>query len=163
VGYKPVSHEMASRIAGKPVTLLAEYDVPDETTEIGEINDSNAEAVGRKYPQCLAYKRAFDRAVLNHLGLFECYGDSEEPRFAQNVKYEESPAEEKMEKKVSSGAKERNAKWADLPEDIKEQVRKLLNGDIVTHSQMGQMCEDCNWEHNQIRAALKGWQEKKSA
>jgi len=159
-GYKPVSDELATRIVGKAVTLLAEYDVPEETTEIGEINDSNAEVVGRKYPQCLSYKRAFDRGVLDHLGLFECYGDSEEPRFAQNAEYEAPPAEEKVEKKESSGAQERNVKWAALPDDIQKEVKELLKRGVVEHSQMGQMCEDCNWEPEQIRAALAGWKAK---
>ena len=156
-GYQPLSDDLASRIVGKPVTLLVEYDVPDETTEIGEINDSNAESVGRKYPQCLSYKRAFDRGVLNHLGLFECYGDSEEPRFAQNAKYEEPPPEEERQEGVSPEAQERNTKWMGLPADMRKEAKELIRSGKLENTELKQACEDCNWETEQIRAALEGW------
>lgn len=49
------------------------------TTEIGEVNRNNLGTRGKNNPANMAQKRAFDRAVLRHLGIVGFLGEDELP------------------------------------------------------------------------------------
>jgi len=125
-GYAPIAPAYVRQLFGlsadAPADLDPDWPVPDEVVQIGECNSSNAGYVGKSFPQCIAEKRAFDRAVLDFLGLYACYGDAEEPAFARDADYEEARRPERREpdKPTVTGAQ-----WAAMPDEVRHLAREL--------------------------------------
>jgi hypothetical protein len=154
-GYTPLSTKACG------YHLAPDYPVPDYTRAIGELNSANAGRVGREYPQCMTYKRGYDRAVLEHLGLFRCYGDSEEPRFAQGAAYEQPPAEQSASATAPKFAVPASA-WAKMPEDVRHLARALIDKG-VSRDKLDGLYETCFGEADQLRRALCELDEKLEA
>lgn len=132
--------------------LSANYPAPPETTEIGELNAANAGHVGRQYPQSIAYKRAYDRAVLRHLGMFTCYGDTEAPGFTQGADYE---AETQAQHAPVPTVKVTKAEWAKQPEEVRELVQTLMGKHHVKRSVIDDWHVACNGDAPTLLAHLQ--------
>jgi hypothetical protein len=155
-GYAPLNPTQASRLIGRPITLSTSYTVPPQTTGIGELNAANAGVVGKTFPQCLCYKRAYDRAVLDHLGL-HCYGESEEPRFAQGADYEES---EEAAPRTPPAPRISNEQYRALPKDVQDLSVELAKVEPGFKAKLALIYQDCAGDVEQIRAALQEWKAK---
>ena len=155
-GYGVLPPMMASRIVGSQVELSATFCVPPQTTGIGELNAANAGVVGKTYPQCLCYKRAYDRAVLDHLGL-HCYGESEEPRFAQGADYEES---EEVQPRTPPAPRISNDQYKALPKDVQDLSVELAKVEPGFKAKLALIYQDCAGDAEQIRPALQEWKAK---
>jgi len=128
------------------------YTVSELTTEIGELNSANAGHVGKQYPQSIAYKRAYDRAVLRHLGLFTCYGDAEAPGFTQGADYE---AETQAQHAPLPTVKVTKAEWAKQPETVRELVQTLMGKHHVKRSVIDDWHIACNGDADNLLAQLE--------
>ena len=126
-GYAPVTAPYVRILFGLADDADADLDpdwpVPAEgVVQIGECNSGNAGYVGKSFPQCIAEKRAFDRAVLDHLGLFACNGDTEAPAFAKNADYEEASRPAPVEKAAPTVTGEQ---WGAMPDEVRRLARAL--------------------------------------
>lgn len=85
--------------------------------QIGEASGKNLETdISKKYPHIMASKRAYDRAVLRVMGLFNIYSDEEIP---VNTKVPTTgPAPTKNQQKKSESRKSANPAPAAAPIDI---------------------------------------------
>jgi len=162
-GYKPVSELTVLALTGKPhITLSKEWPVPEMTMQIGEVNYENAGMTGRQYPQLFAYKRAFDRAVLDHLLIFNAYGDVEAPEFAQNADYEAArrqPAAPDTGSRVLVPGRD----WAKLDKGIRDIARALVRDYGEPRDKVDQLYLDVAGDPETLEAALTKWLERKQA
>lgn len=70
-------------------------DTKTSTTEIGEVNRNNLGSRGKNNPANMAQKRAYDRAVLRHLGIVGFLGEDELPDREEEKMENLSPDEAK--------------------------------------------------------------------
>lgn len=68
----------------------------DYTSEIGEVNRNNLGPRGRNNPSNMAQKRAYDRAVLRHLGIVGFLGEDELPEETEEKVENLSPDDAKL-------------------------------------------------------------------
>ena len=144
-GYAPLSRAQCG------VGLSGDYPVPALTMEIGELNSGNAGLTGKSYPQNIAYKRAYDRAVLTHLGLFVCYGDSENPGFAHNADYE---AEEEGMRAAPTKPKVSSGEWKKQPDSVRDLVVALIQDHKYPRSKVDAHYVACNGDADTLEALL---------
>ena len=158
--YDPVSDAVLLALTGVEATLCKEWPVREWTMQIGEVNSANAGVTGKQYPQIFAFKRAYDRAVLDHLMIFGCYGDTEAPEFAQNADYEATqrkPAGPAPGSQVLVSGKE----WAKQDQRIREMARALVKDYKVPREQVDQVYLDLAGETGPLADALGRWLERK--
>ncbi len=151
-GYEAVSDGVLLALTGVEATLSQEWPVRKWTMQIGEVNSQNGGVTGRQYPQIFAYKRAYDRAVLDHLLIFGCYGDVEAPEFAQHADYEAThnrPAAPPVPTHMVA-----NAEWGAQGEDIRKMARDLMQDFKVPRQVMDQLYRDVAGEAEPLGAAL---------
>jgi len=158
-GFSPMPRDQAELLTGRQLAadLTKVWPVPISTLGIGEVNTSNAGTVGRDYPQCIAFKRAYVRAVLDHLLLFNCYGDVEAPQFAQNADYEAAGGTERPAKAPGSEVLVSGRQWAKLPQDIRGMARALVTDHKQPREKVDQVYLDVNGEEDVLRDALSDW------
>ena len=87
-GFKVVSKEiLKGNGKGKKKTKTLEPSITKNqitTLEVGEASIRNTMiGVSRNYLGSMAFKRLFDRGILNHLGFFELYSEDEADEFSQ--------------------------------------------------------------------------------
>ena len=155
-GYSAITPPQAQALlhAGEPVALEPDWPVPPSTMQIGEVNQDNAGMTGRQYPQIFAFKRARDRAVLEHLGLFDCYGDVEAPEFAETADYEQT-RERQAQPTGPPVVSVRGAEWAAQPPAVMALLKTLMQERGVTRQTVDMLYRDCNGEPDAVLAALE--------
>ena len=155
-GYTPLPAEQAQVLLTRKVDfaqypLATDYPVPKSTTQIGEVNLGNAGMTGAKYPQIFAYKRAYDRAVLDHLGLYDCYGDVEAPQFAQDADFE-------AERDQPAGApvvRVSGKQWGALPAEPRRLARSLMHDRGVAKATLDMLYLDCDGDPDAVLQGLQ--------
>jgi len=155
-GYNPITPEQARALLqkGEPIPLAKDWPVPPSTMQIGEVNQDNAGMTGRQYPQIFAFKRARDRAILEHLGLFDCYGDVEAPEFAETADYEQT-REQQAQPASAPVVSVRGSEWATQPPAVMALLKTLMQERGVTRQTVDMLYRDCNGEPDSVMAALE--------
>lgn len=84
------------KVRDESINIIGKTKVPRITTEVGEVNRNNLGSRGKNNPANMAQKRAYDRAVLRHLGIVGFLGEDELPDRDEEKMENLTPEEAKL-------------------------------------------------------------------